>query len=150
MRNSLKCAPAIIAGALALTSCRGPEVDKPPAIPNSAIDGKSATSQPAPLPAVPPVPTTLTPKLAIVDTEPGTIYVCVTETAGQTRQTAIAFSADVAAVCRKAPEMGPCQYERAACRRIGGRVFTVDGTEITPQTEAEYDKRVLRVRMKSN
>jgi hypothetical protein len=131
-------------------SCRGPEVDKPATTPGAAIGGKLAMSQPAPLPALPVVAPTLTPKLVIVDTAPGTSYVCVTETAGQTRQTAIAFSAEVAALCRKAPEMGPCQYERAACRRTGGRVFTVDGTEITPQTEAEYDKRVMRVRMKSN
>jgi hypothetical protein len=147
MSYSPRCAPAIIAVALALISCRGPDVDKLPAIPSSAIDGKSAASQSGSLPAVPAV---APPKVVIVDTAPGTIYVCVTETPGQTRQTAIAFSAEVAALCRKAPEMGPCQYERAACRRTGGRVFTVDGTEITPQIEAEYDKHVMRVRMKSN
>jgi hypothetical protein len=147
MSNSPKHAPAMIAAALALVSCRGPEVDKPPATPSSAIDGKAATSQSVSLAAV---PAAAVPKVVIVDPAHGTIYVCVTETTGQTRQAAIAFSAEVAALCRKAPEMGPCQYERAACRRTGGRVFTVDGTEITPQTEAEYDKRVMRVRMKSN
>ncbi len=46
--------------------------------------------------------------------------------------------------------MGPCQFERETCRRNSGRVFTVDGTEITQQTEAEYDKRVLRIRMQAN
>jgi hypothetical protein len=70
--------------------------------------------------------------------------------AGQTQQRAIELAPEVAKLCRKAPEMGPCQYERATCRRSGGRVFTVDGTEITLQTEAEYDRRVMRVRMKSN
>ena len=46
--------------------------------------------------------------------------------------------------------MGPCQYERDMCRRIGGRVYTPDGVEITLQTEAEYDKKVMRVRFKAN
>ncbi|MDQ2963896.1 MAG: hypothetical protein M3R31_12180 [Pseudomonadota bacterium] len=46
--------------------------------------------------------------------------------------------------------MGPCQYEREACRRSGGRVFAADGKEITKQTEAEYDQRVLRVKINSN
>ena len=81
---------------------------------------------------------------------PGTVYVCVTGTNGKTQQTAIELPPHVADVCRKAPEMGPCQYERETCRRNGGRVFAADGTEITRATEIEYDKRVLRIRMKSN
>ena len=81
---------------------------------------------------------------------PGTLYVCVMNTGGEPRQTAIELSPQVADVCRKAPEMSPCQYERETCRRHGGRVFAADGTEITRATEAEYDKRVLRIRMKSN
>jgi hypothetical protein len=56
----------------------------------------------------------------------------------------------VAELCRKHPEMGPCQYEREVCRRSGGRVYAANGDEITKQTEAEYDKKVLRVRFKSN
>jgi hypothetical protein len=46
--------------------------------------------------------------------------------------------------------MGPCQYERNACRRIGGRVFGADGKEITLAIEAEYDKKVTRIKLKSN
>jgi hypothetical protein len=46
--------------------------------------------------------------------------------------------------------MGPCKYERDGCRRSGGRVYAANGVEITKQTEAEYDKRVLRVLFKAN
>jgi hypothetical protein len=46
--------------------------------------------------------------------------------------------------------MGPCQYERNLCRRSGGRVYASDGREITMATEAEYDRKVMRVRLKSN
>jgi hypothetical protein len=77
-------------------------------------------------------------------------YVCVTETAGQRQQTVIEFSPQVAQLCVEHPEMGPCQYERNACRRSGGRVFAAEGKEITMATEAEYDKKVMRIRLKSN
>ena len=46
--------------------------------------------------------------------------------------------------------MLPCQYERDICRRNGGRVFAADGTEITMATEAEYDKKVFRVRFRAD
>jgi hypothetical protein len=81
---------------------------------------------------------------------PGSIYVCVGETGGVRQQTAIAFAPKVAALCAKHPEMGPCQYERDICRRSGGRVYAAGGVEITLQTEAEYDKKVMRVRFKAN
>jgi hypothetical protein len=77
-------------------------------------------------------------------------YVCVTEAAGQRQQTVIEFSTKVAGLCLKHPEMGPCQYERNACRRSGGRVFAAEGKEITLATEAEYDRKVMRIRLKSN
>jgi len=77
-------------------------------------------------------------------------YVCVRETAGQRTQTAIEFTPQVAALCARHPEMGPCQYEREACRRSGGRVFTASGQEITRQIEDEYDRRVARVRFRAN
>ena len=64
--------------------------------------------------------------------------------------TAIEFSPKVGQLCAKDPEMGPCQYERNVCRRSGGRVYAANGIEITMATEAEYDKKVMRVRLKSN
>ena len=77
-------------------------------------------------------------------------YVCVTDAAGLRQQTVIEFSPRVASLCRTHPEMGPCQYERNACRRSGGRVYAAGGKEITMATEAEYDKKVIRIRLKSN
>jgi len=78
----------------------------------------------------------------------GSIYVCVSESGGVRRETAIALSPEVGALCAKHPEMGPCQYERNVCRRSGGRVFAADGVEITLQMEAEYDRKVMRVLIK--
>lgn len=80
----------------------------------------------------------------------GTQYVCVTHANGTRQQTAIEFAPNVAALCRRHPEMGPCQYERDRCRAIGGRVFAADGAEITRATEADYDKKVMRARFRSN
>ena len=88
--------------------------------------------------------------LAVTVVPPNTQYVCVSETNGVRKQTSIEFSPKVAALCRKHPEMGPCKYERDVCRRSNGRVYTGTGVEITQQTEAEYDKRVMRVVFKSN
>ena len=48
------------------------------------------------------------------------------------------------------PYTGPCQYQRNVCRRDGGRVYAANGVEITMATEAEYDRKVMRVRLKSN
>ncbi len=90
------------------------------------------------------------PSEAAIVVPPGAQYVCVTSASGQRQQTVIEFSPQVAQLCVKHPEMGPCQYERNACRRSGGRVFGADGREITTATEAEYDKKVMRVRLKSN
>jgi len=80
----------------------------------------------------------------------GALYVCVVRTGTAFQQTAIEYAEKVGALCGKHPEMGPCQYERNACRHKGGRVFAADGTEITMATEAEYDKKVRRVTFKSN
>ena len=63
---------------------------------------------------------------------------------------AIAFDEKVGKLCRTHPEMGPCQYERNICRGSGGRVYAANGDEITMATEAEYDKKVMRVRFKAN
>jgi len=64
--------------------------------------------------------------------------------------TAIEFAPKVGDLCTRNPEMGPCQYERNICRKGGGRVYAANGAEITMATEAEYDKKVMRVRFKSN
>jgi hypothetical protein len=88
--------------------------------------------------------------LAAIVVPPNTQYVCVSETNGVRQQMSIEFSTKVAAICRKHPEMGPCKYERDVCRRSNGRVYAANGVEITKQTEAEYDKRVMRVVFKSN
>jgi hypothetical protein len=80
---------------------------------------------------------------------PDALYVCVTEGRDGTRRTAIEFAPNVEALCRRHPEMGPCQYERNVCRKRGGRVFAAGGAEITMATEAEYDRKVMRVRMRS-
>jgi len=102
-----------------------------------------------PPPEAPPGVLVPAPAPAIV-LPPNAQYVCVTEAAGQRQQTVIEFSPKVAGLCVKHPEMGPCQYERNACRRSGGRVFAAGGKEITMATEAEYDKKVMRIRLKSN
>lgn len=79
---------------------------------------------------------------------PGSIYVCVTETGGVRREAPIEFSPKVGALCAKHPEMGPCQYERNVCRNSGGRVYAAGGVEVTLQMEAEYDRKVMRVRIR--
>jgi hypothetical protein len=79
---------------------------------------------------------------------PGSLYVCVTESGGVRRQVPIEFSPNVGALCARHPEMGPCQYERNACRSNGGRVYAAGGIEVTLQMEADYDRKVLRVRIR--
>lgn len=107
----------------------------PPGVP-------AAASAPAPAPPATPAPPAVVPASAL--------YVCVSEAGGKRQQTAIEFSPKVTELCRKHPEMGPCQYERDVCRRSGGRVYAANNVEITRQTEAEYDRKVMRVRFKAN
>lgn len=137
-------------GVLLVAACGDPSPPAPalPATPGPAIASSGppavAPAQPGGTPMTAPV---VDPPLAI---PAGAIYVCVVDTAGERRVTAIGLPAKVAALCARNPEMGPCQYERGACRSAGGRVFAADGAEITRATEAEYDRRVLRVRIRSN
>jgi hypothetical protein len=105
----------------------------------------SATAAVAP--AVPGIPSVPAAQPSIV-VPPNALYVCVVDVGGVRKQTAIEFAPNVEEICAKHPEMGPCQYERNACRRSGGRVYAASGMEITMATEAEYDKKVLRVRLK--
>lgn len=109
------------------------------------------------LPAVAPIasvapaaPVLSPPQPETVVVPAGSIYSCVSDINGERKQTAIEFAPKVGKLCAKHPEMGPCQYERDICRRSGGRVYAAGGLEITAHTEAEYDKKVLRVRFKAN
>jgi len=138
--------------ALVVVACAGPPgppepsstaaMAPPPVVrrplPESTIAGPPVARTPA--------PSTLPP----ISVPPGLLYVCVSETNGQRRQVGIEFAPKVHDLCSRHPEMGPCQYERQACRRTGGRVFAANGDEITLATEAEYDRKVMRVRFRSN
>lgn len=116
----------------AVERTRLPDVPVPPKVP-------------AETPGAPPVPAP-----PAIEVPPGTLYVCVVDRGGVRKQTTIEFAPKVGALCAKNPEMGPCQYERNVCRAAGGRVYAANGDEITMATEAEYDKKVLRVRFKAN
>jgi len=115
-------------------------------LPETSVPPIAIPSHPETAPATPGVTTG---PVAIV--VPGdAIYVCVVDGAGTRRQTVIEFVPKVHQLCRRHPEMGPCQYERNACRSAGGRVFAAAGQEITMATEAEYDRKVMRVRFRAN
>lgn len=148
----------LIVAALMLTSCSpAPERHPLQTTPPGEASGAAVVRRPLPPTTPPPVPPVAAspvnppaaPTLAIA-APPGAIYVCVNGTGASLRQTSIEFAPGVGDLCRKHPEMGPCQYEREACRRSGGRVFAADGSEITRSVEDEYDKRVLRIRLRSN
>jgi hypothetical protein len=79
--------------------------------------------------------------LPSLDFLPGPLYFC--DVGGERR--AIEYEPRVDDLCRRHPEMSPCQYERNACRAGGGRVFTARAEEVTPAIEAEYDRSVRRV-----
>jgi hypothetical protein len=126
-----------------------PSASTPPASPDAAVTRRPIEVPPAATttPSQAARATPLTPPVVV---PPGVIYVCVTGSGASRAQTAIEYAPKVDELCRKHPEMGPCQYERNACRGKGGRVFAADGTEITMATEAEYDKKVRRVTFKAN
>jgi hypothetical protein len=140
---------------LAAAACTQ-EVTKTPIPVTPPEDRATAPVIRTPLPETP-IPATETPSGKLIAPPapaivipPNAQYVCVTDAKGQRQQTVIEFVPAVASICLKHPEMGPCQYERNACRRSGGRVFAAEGKEITMATEAEYDKKVMRIRFKAN
>jgi hypothetical protein len=138
----------LVSACVAVPGTRQPQ---PPAAPGAAGITMPAAPTP-PLPAATPeapLAAIVTPAPAIT-VPPNALYVCVTERAGASSQTTIEFEPRVADLCRRHPEMGPCQYEREACRRAGGRVFAANGVEITARTEAEYDRKVTRMRFRAN
>ena len=139
--------------ALALSACTAPREPLPLTPAGDARDA-AVIRRAVPVPPAPPVanvaplaPALPTPAVVV---PVGSIYLCVTETGGVRQQTAIQFAPKVGRLCAKHPEMSPCQYERNVCRSSGGRVYAAGGVEITAETEADYDKKVLRVRFKAN
>ncbi len=76
-----------------------------------------------------------------------TRYHCVRGAQGAESRAPIAFPENSGRICARFPAMGPCQYERDACRAGGGRVIRFDGIEITKEVENEYDKQVTRFRL---
>ncbi len=135
----------------AIAGCTQPR-EPVPITPPADTSGAAVVRRPVPesAPSTPPVAALAPAREPAVVVPPGAIYVCVSESGGARTQTAIEFSPKVGTMCAKHPEMGPCQYERDVCRRSGGRVYAAGGVEITAQTEAEYDKKVMRVRFKAN
>ena len=86
-------------------------------------------------------------KLDAASIPTGAVYVCAAGSGKDRTIATIELEEKVAALCRRHPEMGPCQNARNACRRSGGRVYAADGSEVTQTDEAEYDKKVMRVRV---
>lgn len=170
MRSAL-----VVAASFCIAACSAPEpvpLTRPGEVEGAAVVRRpmpAPTPAPAiaPAPAAPAVPgspapagaapgareasAAKRPSVAVV-VPPDVQYVCVVagQANGETRQTAIEFAPNVAKLCRRHPEMGPCQYERNLCRASGGRVYAAGGVEITLATEAEYDRKVMRVRFKAD
>ena len=159
-RWAVGCSSALCALAIGLAACTPARQPLPAA---SAPETAAAAVTRRPIPATAPTTgTSASPAIAVapgavpqppgptVVVPAGAIYVCVSESGGTPQHTAIGYEGKTDALCRKHPEMGPCQYERNACRRGGGRVYAADGTEITMTTEAEYDRKVWRVQFRAN
>lgn len=135
---------ALVTAASLLAGCQQAAPPTPaPATPAPA----AVAPAPAPPPRIEPaivVPPGVT--LPSIDFPPGPLYVC--DAAGT--KTAIEYEPRVDKLCRRHPEMGPCQYEREQCRARGGRVYTQKGEEVTMAVEAEYDRIVRRVRFQAD
>ncbi len=127
---------ALALAAFALVAC-GPAPAPPPPEP---------APSPSPAPTPTPMPTPLPVALPDMNLPPGPIYVC--DTGGA--RAPIELPANIESLCRRHPEMGPCQFERNACRTRGGRVYTSVGEEVTDAVESLYDERVRRVRFQAD
>lgn len=102
-----------------------------------------AASAPATSPAAAKAARMAVPSL---DFPPGPLYFCESSSGRK----AIDYEPRVEQLCRRHPEMGPCQYERDQCRARGGRVYTARNEEVTVAVEAEYDRVVRRVRFQGD
>jgi hypothetical protein len=135
---------------LLVTACQpSPPDGAGPARPRQAPSAAPADTAPRP-PSNSAPQASSTPRATIalpsMQLPPGPIYAC--DVAGV--RTPIEYPGNVEALCRRHPEMGPCQYERNACRHRGGRVYTSNGEEVTAAVEAEYDRKVRRVRFQAD
>ncbi len=137
-RESAVRTAAIAAVLLALAACG--RIAPPPDAPAPVAPTARA------VPSAPPTLALPTLALPAADPAPGPLYTCERNGAREP----LALSESVDRLCRRHPEMGPCQYERSQCRAAGGRVFTARNEEVTPAVEAEYDKRVRRVRLQAD
>jgi len=148
LRRSILRDLALLAIVAFLAACSSARVDKTPV---PVTPASEAAGAPVVRRAVPETPAASASAAAAVPTVPaGALYVCVSDVDGVRQTTVIEFAPKVHALCAKNPEMGPCQYERNVCRSHGGRVYAANGVEITMRTEAEYDKKVMRVRFKAD
>lgn len=131
--------------ALLASACQQPAPPSPRSADGMAGGPAVVAAAPAALAPVKPAPP---PMVALPSREflPGPLYYCTTGDA----RVAIEYAPKVETLCRKHPEMGPCQFERNACRAKGGRVYTARGEEVSPGVEAEYDKVVTRVRFQAD
>ena len=151
--RTLRMAFALVASAVGIAACTTTEpvpLTPPREAAGAAVIRRPVPQLPPPAAGVAAVPIQPVPQSPPVIVPPGMQYVCISETGSERKQTAIEFTPKVAQLCQKHPEMGPCQYERNLCRRSGGRVYAAGGVEITMDTEAEYDRKVMRVRFKAN
>ena len=145
--NLQRCARAFALVSLLATGCAGPE--RPPAA-TPAVQAPETAVVRRPLEPRESSGPSATDVAATLAKMPDALYVCVADVAGQRKETVIELAPNVLSLCRRHPEMGPCQYERDLCRKGGGRVFAADGREITRAVEDEYDRKVMRVRFRAN
>jgi len=143
----LPCARPRLGSALILLAVLTLGACQQPAPPATTPASSPAVVEPSPPPRVVDaivVPPGVT--LPSLDFPPGALYACdITGT-----RTAIEYEPRVEQLCRRHPEMGPCQYERNLCRSRGGRVYTQKGEEVTMAVESEYDRVVRRVRFQAD
>lgn len=142
-RGRLALAAGAVCAAL-LVGCQQaapPAPSTPATVPAPATVPESPPAKVVPAIVVPPGVT-----LPSLDFPPGPLYVC--EASGA--KSAIEYEPRVETLCRRHPEMGPCQYERNQCRSRGGRVYTQKGEEVTMAVEGEYDRIVRRVRFQAD
>jgi hypothetical protein len=129
-----------------LVAAAGCQQAPPPSAPTGAVPTPDST--PGTASTAPAVVAKAPPRVAVpsVDFPPGPLYYCDSASGRK----AIAYEPRVEQLCRRHPEMGPCQYERDQCRAGGGRVFTARNEEVTAAVEAEYDRIVRRVRFQGD